>query len=154
MLIAPMKSGSMKDWSTVDIDVAKIMKTSVLLTPELFDPLAPAARKLIAEVIEKQNGDVADGQLNPTNMVIAGGLSTVTLVDNSHAESCGGGRSEEIPNAFRRWRIIHTDPQSQRIAFGEPESKCNSFAQPECLTKREPIGLAERVTIGVAQRIA
>ena len=125
MLIAPIKSHSMKDWSTVDFDVAKIMKTSVLLKPDLFDPLPPAAQKLITEVIEKQNGQVSNGELNPTNLVIAGGLSTVTLVDNGTTHPCRGSQSNKVhahTDTFRRWRFVHADPESQRFAFGNCKS--------------------------------
>ena len=83
MLIAPANAHTMKDWSTVDFDVARMMKSSVLLKPELFTPLAPAAMNLITEVIAAQSGKVAGGELNPTNLVIAGGVSTVLLVDNN-----------------------------------------------------------------------
>ncbi len=83
MLIAPLNSRSMKDWSTVDFDVARVMKTSTLVNPQLFDPLSPTATKLIADVIDGQRSKVADGQLNPTNLVIAGGVSTVEIVDTN-----------------------------------------------------------------------
>ena len=83
MLIAPANAHTMKDWSTVDFDVAKMMKTSALLKPDLFKPLPPEATKLITDVITNQAAKVAGGELNPTNLVIAGGVSTVLLVDNN-----------------------------------------------------------------------
>ena len=83
MLIAPSDARTMRDWSTVNFDVAKMMKSSVLLKPELFKPLSPEATKLITDVITSQGGKVAGGELNPTNLVIAGGVSTVLLVDNN-----------------------------------------------------------------------
>ena len=89
MLIAPSNARTMKDWSTVDFDVGKMMKSSVLLKPGLFKPLAPAAMNLIGEVINAQSGKVAGGELNPTNLVIAGGVSTVLLVDNNMRDRFG-----------------------------------------------------------------
>ena len=88
MLIAPLASRSLKDWSTVDFDVARIMQTSVLVNPDLFAPLPTAATKLIAGVIASQRSKVAQGELNPTNIVLAGGVSAVQLVEaESHANS-------------------------------------------------------------------
>lgn len=83
MLIAPARATTMKDWSTVDFDVSKAIKTSALLRGDLFDPLPSKAVALIDRVIQNQRNKIAGRELNPTNLVIAGGLSTVILADEA-----------------------------------------------------------------------
>jgi hypothetical protein len=83
MIIASIKSKSMKDWVPVDVDVKKLVRSSTLLNRRLFAPLPPQAVADINSVITQQGRDVANGALNPTNLVINGGVSTVVLADNT-----------------------------------------------------------------------
>ena len=83
MLIAPLTSNSLKDWSIIDFDVDRVMKTSTLVKPELFGPLAPTANDQIADVIDGQRSKAENGDLDPANPFLAGDLSTVEIVDTN-----------------------------------------------------------------------
>ena len=92
MVIASLKSRSMKDWVPVDVDVKKLTRSSVLLNRKLFAPLPPQALADINTVIRQQGRDVETGTLNPTNLVISGGVSTVILADQDRRE-----RTDTLP---------------------------------------------------------
>ena len=87
MIIASLKSKSMKDWVPVDVDVKKLVRSSVLLNRRLFSALPPQAMSDINSVITQQGRDVETGTLNPTNLVISGGVSTVIVADDSRRDS-------------------------------------------------------------------
>ncbi|MEO7931870.1 MAG: FecR domain-containing protein [Chthoniobacterales bacterium] len=81
MLIGPIKDDSFKNWQTVEINTAKLMKTSKLLDGGKFKPLSHEALKKIQTVIDDQNGRVQTGGLTPTNLVIDGYGTQLVAVD-------------------------------------------------------------------------
>ena len=87
MLIGSMKAKSMKDWVPVDIDVKKLVRSSVLLNRKLFAPLPPQAQRDINVVASRQARDVETGALNPTNLVISGGVTSVIIADQDRRDS-------------------------------------------------------------------
>ena len=138
MLIAPSNAHSMKDWSTVDFDVAKMMKTSVLLKPGLFKPLPPAAMNLISEVITTQGGKVAGGELNPTNLVIAGGVSTVLLVDNNTRDRF----SDPPPKQPRAHTTPTPSPTATPLPTPTPSATATPTATPGPSVHASPVVIA------------
>ena len=97
MVIASMRSKSMKDWVPVDVDVKKLTRSSVLLNRRLFAPLPPRAQRDINVVIGSQGRDVNAGVLNPTNLVISGGVTTVIVADDTRRDSTDVAMQVPLP---------------------------------------------------------
>jgi hypothetical protein len=87
----------MKDWVPVDIDVKKLTRSSILLNRKLFAPLPPQAQRDIDAVASNQARDVQTGALNPTNLVISGGVSTVMVADNGRRDSTDAASVDPAP---------------------------------------------------------
>ena len=114
MLIGSINSKSMKDWAPVDVDVKKLTASSVLLEPELFSALPPQAQRDIDAVISQQARDVETGALNPTNLVISGGVTTVIVADEDRRDRTDVASSISIQLPAPR---TLASPRRRRLIF-------------------------------------
>ncbi|MFN2476367.1 MAG: FecR domain-containing protein, partial [Chthoniobacterales bacterium] len=106
MLLAPMSSTSVQGWQTVDVDIAKLVKSSALFNARVFGPLPPQAMRDITRVVADQQAGLTRGRLNPTNLVIDGGVSRVLLVNNETRN-----RNEAQPVSPARTRALPVGPR-------------------------------------------
>ncbi len=94
MLIVNPKGKGLPD--PVDVDVSRIMKTSLLITG--FPPLP--SLDLIAREIGAQDESKNEGTLVQTNLVIFGGGTTVSLLDPTQANIVNQANSTESRQAI------------------------------------------------------
>src|SRR5450432_1758551 len=144
MLIVNPKAKSLPD--TVDVDVDRLMKTSLLITD--FGPIP--SNDLIAREIQTQVAQKNEGGLIETNLVIFGGGTVVSLLDPTHASVVDQANSNEerqatpAPSASPSPTITPTPTPTPSPTASPTPSK---FGTPSVISSSVPYVIGSGTTI-------
>jgi hypothetical protein len=106
----------------VDVDLARLVKTSKLIDPAAFDALGDEALEAAAQAIADQQRELRSGRLRRTNLVLPGRGSTLLVLKREQAIALHGGVPRNRNPARRRSARARArpGPRTTRAAVRPP----------------------------------
>jgi hypothetical protein len=134
MIIMP--TGAKKIPEAVDVDIQKIMQSSLLITG--FAPLA--SEQLIALEETRQTEQKKSGQLHETNLMITGGGTNVILGDPNQVDVAVTAQKSEGSGPF-------SSPTPTPTPTATPSATPSKFGTPVPITSPDPYVITSGTTI-------
>jgi FecR-like protein len=142
MIIMP--TGAKKIPEAVDVDIQKIMQSSLLITG--FAPLA--SEQLIALEETRQTEQKKSGQLHETNLMIAGGGTNVILGDPNQVDVAVTAQKSEGSGPFSSPTPTPTaTPTPTPTPTATPSATPSKFGTPVPITSPDPYVITSGTTI-------